>query len=48
MQLKLTTRTIKDIVVLNCDGRVVLGEESAQLRDTVKELLTRTKQLVLN
>jgi anti-sigma B factor antagonist len=48
MQLKLTTRTIQDIVVLNCDGRVVLGEESAQLRDTVKELLTRSKQLVLN
>ncbi|HZS95311.1 MAG TPA: STAS domain-containing protein [Terriglobales bacterium] len=48
MQLKITTRTVQDIVVLNCDGRIVLGEESAQLRDTVKELLTRTKQLVLN
>jgi len=48
MQLKITTRTIQDIVVLNCDGRIVLGDESATLRDTVKELLMKSKRLVLN
>jgi anti-sigma B factor antagonist len=48
MQLKITTRTIQEIVVLNCDGRIVLGDESAALRDTVRELLGQSKQLVLN
>ena len=48
MQLKLTTRTVQDILVLNCDGRIVFGEESALLRDTVKGLIAQTKQLVLN
>jgi anti-sigma B factor antagonist len=48
MQLKITTRTIQEIVVLNCDGRIVLGDESAALRDTVRELLAQSKQLVLN
>jgi anti-sigma B factor antagonist len=48
MQLRLTTRTVQDILVLNCDGRIVFGEESALLRDTVKGLIAQTKQLVLN
>ena len=48
MQLKLTTLTVQGILVVNCDGRIVFGEESAELRDTIKELLTQTKQLVLN
>jgi anti-sigma B factor antagonist len=48
MQLKLTTRTVQGILVVNCDGRIVFGEESAMLRDTVKQLLTQTNQLVLN
>lgn len=48
MQLKLTTRIVQGILVVNCDGRIVFGEESAELRDTVKRLLTGTKQLVLN
>ena len=48
MQLKLTTRIVQGILVVNCDGRIVFGEESAELRDTVKRLLAGTKQLVLN
>ena len=48
MQLKLTTRTVQDILVVNCDGRIVFGEESAELRDTVKNLLSTHKQIVLN
>jgi anti-sigma B factor antagonist len=48
MQLKLTTRTVKDILVVNCDGRIVFGEESAELRDTVKKLLTQQNQIVVN
>jgi len=48
MQLKLTTRTVQGILVVNCDGRIVFGEESAELRDTVKKLVTRNNQIVLN
>lgn len=48
MQLKLTTRTVQDILVVSCDGRIVFGEESAELRDTVKKLLAQQRQIVLN
>jgi anti-sigma B factor antagonist len=48
MQLTLTIRTVQGILVVNCDGRIVFGEESAELRDTVKKLLTQSNQLVLN
>jgi anti-sigma B factor antagonist len=48
MQLKITTRTVQDILVVNCDGRIVFGEESAELRDTIKKLLQQTNRLVLN
>jgi anti-sigma B factor antagonist len=48
MQLQLTTRTVNGILVVNCDGRIVFGEESAELRDTVRKLLTQNNQVVLN
>jgi anti-sigma B factor antagonist len=48
VQLRLSTRTLDGIIVLDCDGRVVFGEESASLRDTVKNLLTGNNHIVLN
>jgi anti-sigma B factor antagonist len=48
MQLKLTVRTVDDIVVVDCSGRIVFGEESADLRDTVKMVITQSKRIVLN
>jgi anti-sigma B factor antagonist len=49
MQLKMSIKpTHDDILVLNCAGRIVFGEESASLRDTVKKLLTSNKRIVLN
>ena len=33
MQLKLIVRTVDDIVIVDCSGRLVFGEESADLRD---------------
>jgi anti-sigma B factor antagonist len=48
MQLRMSTRTIDDVLVLDCSGRVVFGEESASLRDTVKKLLAGSPNLVLN
>ena len=48
MQLKISTRTVKGILVVDCEGRIIFGEESADLRDTVKKLLAQNKNLVLN
>ena len=48
MQLKLSTRTVDGILIVDCAGRIVFGEESAHLRDTVKKLITENNRLVLN
>jgi anti-sigma B factor antagonist len=48
MQLKLTVRTKDDIVIVDCAGRIVFGEESADLRDTVKMVITQSKRIILN
>ena len=49
MQLKLTKRTVDGILVIGCNGRIVLGEESSLLRDEVKAALQGgAKRIVLN
>jgi anti-sigma B factor antagonist len=48
MQLSLSTRTIEGIVVVDCSGRLVFGDESGELRETVKKLIPVYKQIVLN
>ena len=48
MQLKLIVRTADDIVIVDCSGRIVFGEESADLRDTVKMVITQSKRIILN
>jgi anti-sigma B factor antagonist len=48
VQLKISNRTIDGILVLDCHGRIVFGEESAALSDTVKKLLNENNRIVLN
>lgn len=48
VQLKLSTRTVDGILIVDCAGRIVFGEESAHLRDMVKKLIAEKNQLVLN
>jgi len=48
VQLKLDTRMVDGIAVVNCAGRIVFGEESASLRDTVKGLAKEHNRIVLN
>jgi anti-sigma B factor antagonist len=48
VQLKLSTRTVDEILIVDCAGRIVFGEESAYLRDTVKKLIAEKNRLVLN
>ena len=48
MQLRISTRTLNGILVVDCSGRIVFGEESAILRDTVRKLISESSRIVLN
>ena len=48
MALQMTTRSFADTAIVECSGRIVLGDESANFRHLVKDLLTRCKQIVLD
>ncbi len=48
MQLKMSTRLVDGITVVDCDGRIVFGDEASALRELVKGLLAETKHIVLN
>jgi anti-sigma B factor antagonist len=49
MALKLTNREVNGVTVVELDGRIVLGEETNKLRDTVKSLVSQgKKKLVLD
>lgn len=48
MQLSISNRTVNGIAVVDCEGRLVFGEESASLRDAVRSLLLMNKNIVLN
>src|ERR1700738_596360 len=48
MQLKLSTRVVKGVTIVDCNGRIVFGEESALLRDTLKKLIAENSQIILN
>lgn len=48
MQLKISSRTVDGILVLTSSGRIVFGEESSLLRDTVKQAIPTNNKIVLN
>ena len=48
MQLRMSTRSMEGVLVVDCSGRVVFGEESATLRDIVKKLLAENPNVVMN
>ena len=49
MALKISTREVDGVAVVELEGRIVLGEESNSLRETVKGLLgAGQKKVVLN
>jgi anti-sigma B factor antagonist len=49
MLLRISTRTLAGVTVVDCYGRIVLGDETAFLRQQIKDLLLReTRQLVVN
>ena len=48
MQLKVATRTKDGILVIDCSGRIIFGEETSLLRDEVKKVIPENKRIVLN
>lgn len=48
MSLQMVTRTFGGVLIVECSGRLVLGEESANLRHLVRDVLTECKQVVLD
>src|SRR5947207_15336136 len=48
MALKLTSRTIDNVKIIDCAGRIVFGDEATQLREMVKKELGENNRIVLN
>jgi anti-sigma B factor antagonist len=47
--MKLKTRQVDGVTILDCSGRITLGEGSVQLRDAVRDLLAKgSKNILLN
>ena len=43
MSVKLTTRQVGDVTVIDAAGRITLGEGSSVFRDTVRDLISKRK-----
>src|SRR5437016_1299633 len=48
MALRVQTQISGEVFILNCDGRIVFGDECAVLRETVVNMPQRTPKIVLN
>ncbi len=48
MMLKLSPRTLDGVNVLDCNGRIVFGEETSSLRQVVTRMLESNPNLILN
>ncbi|HBY63633.1 MAG TPA: anti-sigma factor antagonist [Solibacterales bacterium] len=49
MSVKLTTRQVGDVTVIDAAGRITLGEGSSAFRDTIRDLIAKgDKKILLN
>ncbi len=49
MSMKVSTRQVDGITIVDCSGRITLGEGSVTIRDSVRELLSKgQKKILLN
>jgi len=49
VNLKTSTRQIDGVTIVDCSGRITLGEGSVVMRDVVKDLLAKgNKKILLN
>src|ERR1700739_209863 len=45
--MKVSTRQVDGVTILDLSGRITLGEGSVQLRDAVRDLLAKGQKLIL-
>jgi anti-sigma B factor antagonist len=48
MPLKINSRQLEGITVIDCAGRIVFGDEGSHLRETVKKEIAENSRIVLN
>src|SRR5260370_4776058 len=49
MRLKLNTRQVDDVTVIDLSGRITLGEGSSVIRDAVRDLIAKgSRKILLN
>ena len=48
MSLKMASRTMNGVIIVDCHGRIVFGDESMALREFVKEQLKLNRNVVIN
>ena len=47
--MSITTREVSHVAIVDITGRITLGDETGQLRDTIRQLLTEgKKKIILN
>jgi anti-sigma B factor antagonist len=47
VSMKISTRQVDGITIVDCSGRITLGEGSVTLRDTVSQLLAKNQKKIL-
>jgi anti-sigma B factor antagonist len=47
VSMKISTRQVDGITIVDCSGRITLGEGSVTLRDTVGQLLSKDQKKIL-
>ena len=47
MSVKLNTRQVGDVSVVDVSGRITLGEGSSALRDTLREMVSKNQKKIL-
>jgi len=47
VSMKVSTRQIDGVTILDLSGRITLGEGSVQLRDAIRDLLSKGSKLIL-
>ena len=47
MAIKAVTRQVNDVTIVDVSGQIKLGDGSAELRDTVKDLLSKGHKKIL-
>jgi len=48
MTLKTDTRVENGVTIVSCNGRITFGDEAMALRESLKQILASTRQVVLN